>query len=232
MIRATAAAIAASEPFNPLSFGSPVHAFWAEDPDWTAPADAAEVLSWRNAGSMGTAATGVTTEVPTFDADGIGGRPALAFNGTDEWLSLTGAIYSQPVTLVIVGQTTQTADRAIVDGSGGVADILIRSSTGSFVVFAGVPGAGSLGSWTSGQPFVIAAMVDGASSSFASDGGTATAFSTGTRALNGLTIGNNSDETSPFDGLIAYLAVHSGDVTGDAGWGDYIDGLMTLYGIT
>lgn len=99
--------------FDPLSFGSPVVAVWADDPDWTPPADGQPVGTWPNQGSAGGDFTGAGGARPLYDADGGGGagKASVVFDGTDDTLSLTGLTpESSPLSAVVVIAPTTDAD--------------------------------------------------------------------------------------------------------------------------
>jgi len=50
-----------------------------------------EILSWADVAGSGYTATGTTGTAPTYEADALNGHDVLVFNGTDQFLKITGA---------------------------------------------------------------------------------------------------------------------------------------------
>lgn len=226
--------------FNPLLHGSPFHAFWAEDPAWTPPAADAEVLSWRNDGSNGTAATGTTGTVPLYRTTGMNGRPSLDFLGTDEILTLdAGSALTNPVTYILAASwdaadsdkhrpiasgtgETSGAGRSLID-CGGFAD--------TWRLWSGTP----LASGTGSTGIHVFTFVYGSSHVLRVDGSTLTSGSDSGSNTHGdwWGIGGNVPKTGGyyFNGDIAFFAAYDSDITGEDWFAGLESGLMTMYGI-
>lgn len=161
--------LAAAPSYNPLTSISWYAAWWAEDPDWTPPADGGAVSSWRNAGTNGVAATqGTGIKQPLYRASvaSLNNRPAVDFDGSNDTLSSSfGETLSQPLTRVVVGVLDVVIGNAHLFSADADprADLYLTpgeawrmwagSSEGSF----GAPAANTTG-------FIIMAEYNGASS--------------------------------------------------------------------
>lgn len=104
--------LAAKQPvaggFDPLSIAWH-SAYWAEDPGWTNPGDGSGVTTWDDATTNGrdlTQATGTKRPLYRASVAALGGRPALEFDGTDDFLQTASAftVTSGTLTKVIVYQ--------------------------------------------------------------------------------------------------------------------------------
>jgi hypothetical protein len=234
-----AAAPAAAGAFDPLSYGTPYHAFWAEDPSWTNPGNGNAVSSWRNDGSNGTAATAPAgTNEPTFFSSyaNLNSRPAITFDGATDYLKVAAAdtvSKSQPITFsVALYVPDYTNDEYLFDGDGDrvlaglkLSQWLIRST--SFRYSATTP--------TNGAHVVHFVPNDPASEcKWVVDGGTSTVgLSPGPTAITGLIIGsgNRYASTVASASTFGFAAMHEGDITGQAWFAEYDAGLRTHYGV-
>ena len=197
--------------FNPLSIGW-THAFWADDPGWTPPADGAAVTSWRNAGTNGTAIGDRNPgDPPTYRAayTNLNNHRAVGLDGND-WLYAIVPTMAQPNHIFVVGwlDPTHAADPSITDDNTGGSRHLIRNlGTGGVLLYAGqivnVAGAGRTG------PFCMAALFNGASSALRTNGTAYTvAADVGPHTCGAhLTIGCGSGVSTFFKGGIAFFGV-------------------------
>ena len=97
--------------FNPLSIAWD-HAWWAEDPAWTPPADGGAVSSWRDAGVQAKNATATGANQPTYRASyaGLSNRRAIEFDGVDDFLDTAATTArTQPNHVVVIGYMSPTA---------------------------------------------------------------------------------------------------------------------------
>lgn len=107
--------------FDPFSYGSPLVVSWAEDPDWAAPANGADVTTWPNRGSLGSQWDDMV-DAPTFDSTGAGGKPAISFDGVDDGLTFSGVLnQAAPYTVVMVASIANDPGiAAAINGAGGL----------------------------------------------------------------------------------------------------------------
>ena len=220
--------------FDPLSYGSPVHAFWAEDPSWTDPGDGNIVTSWRNDGSNGTAVTpGASGPVYRSSTTKMNSKATVEFDGVNDYLAMAeaAATVSQAGTMVVVFNFDSIgAGDNVVSGRDATARWMIdAASTTSLRIYAGTV----LGSTTiaAGTTYVAVAKFDGASSNLRINGSSVLSGNAGTWALEGLMLAANTTPNNDYmDGHIGYVAVFGSDITGESWFSEYEDGLATHYG--
>ena len=200
--------------FDPLSIGW-THAVWAEDPDWTPPADGAAVSSWRNAGSNGTALTeGTGSAQPIYRASfaGLNSKPAVECTGTQTIRTTAGGVLSQPVTIVAVGKFTSTAGRTLVSGTFGN-PMRVATATNTWRLYEG--GATIDGGTADTNEHLFIVTYDGASSQYEIDGAVAHSGNPGTTGMEGLTL-FSTEAASPGTqntGVLAFVGVLDGTLT-------------------
>ena len=203
-------------------------------------ADGAGVASWSSASSSGssgssgyTASNAVAGQRPRWRAQAIGGRAAVAFDGSDDRLDLSSNAFAAggfPLTVVAVLRTADAEAHVAGTGSssagylatyggalalrGGAATIKANSG-GAGLLLAGT-GSGALGTLADGAPHVVTAVAAAASALFV-DGVAAGTSTTppGVYAYGKATIGASDGSSSgasidPFAGELAELIVFAG----------------------
>lgn len=220
--------------FDPLSYGSPFHAFWAEDPNWTNPGDGNAVSSWRNDGSNGVAATQATgANQPLYLSSGINSRPALDFDGSNDRLIISDADttgLTNPITVVVCASfDSASGSQTFIDGVAASSRVIINTnSSGFWQVSNG-------GTFSTGVSAVtgtsVHVVVAGTSAKWRRNGTQIATGNSGTNGLDGIAIGSRNDGSQPTNAKIAYVAVFGSDITGEAWFSEYESGLRTLYGV-
>jgi hypothetical protein len=217
-----------AEPFNPLTAISWYSAFWAEDPLWTPPADGAAVDSWRNGGTLGTAATQTGANRPVYRASNsvLGNKPCIEFDGTDDRLIITsGVSLAQDFSIVVITTLDNNVARAMVGfnsastgrrfGASGLAVWILDA--GTQLVTPGAP--------TINTPYMVRAYADGATSKIVRNGTTLVTGTANTGSMDQIIIGSGrtapSTYAAPFDGKIAFVGIYDGDVETNPQWGAF-----------
>lgn len=82
-------------------------------------ADGANVSEWRELFGRETATQGTVANQPTFDADGLNGKPCVVFDGTGDYMNTGILSDTEDCTFFFAGQTTsaETAEKCIT-GTG------------------------------------------------------------------------------------------------------------------
>lgn len=210
-------------------------AFWLEDPDWTAPSDGGAVVSLRNAGTEAKDAT--TGGTITYDADGIGGRPAVQGDGTSGYLATTAfdAALTQPFT--ICGVLTLTASSNAYAWGGlnltNRADFARAQITtndrwlavGGSILNAGV-GTGDA------APHFFEVYYNGASSQIRVDGTVMNTGNAGTHTLTGLTLMAYNGGSLQNGGRGSFWGLFDGDLAADGQYANLKAWVADHYGLT
>lgn len=204
-------------PFDPLSIAWD-HAFWADDPDWTPPADGAAVTTWRNAGLQGIAATQATShQQPVYRANyaNLNGNRVVEFDGDNDHLAAAGAtVRSQPNHIVAIGYLDATGSATIFDSTPNRQ--MMRNNGTNLEIYAG--GTRTFGSPGTG-PFIMMMYFNSTSSSARFNGtvydaaivGNIGADSMGATVL----VGGYPGFAVSFDGGLAFVAAKNSALTFD-----------------
>jgi len=199
--------------FDPLASIVWHSAFWAEDPEWTAPADGGAVASWRNAGTVGTGYPLAQTDSgkrPAYRAAvaALNNRPAIQGDGIDDFLITVAfpVAVSQINTVVYIGNFGTTGAAALFDGLTGGRHNLFNSS-GNVAMNAG---ASAVGSATTTDMALYVATYNGASSTTVRNGTQVIAGNAGTNSLAGLTVGAFFNGSTIHTGHYAFVGVYNG----------------------
>lgn len=226
----------AAEPFNPLTLpvGSWFKAFWAEDPDWTPPADGGAVSSWRNAGTIsGDAeqATGINQPLYIASVPEFNDRPAIRSDGVNDYLrTATFTAQTQPGVVVWVGRIRATTGAHFVldGGSSTVRWAVYDGNTQNLWSLFG-QGGPLISPVPSTDLIVGYGVFNAASSSLQADGLVTTTGTTGTAYnIDRVTLFTGNGLTNYANCDLAFIGLHAGAM--DAADKTYlIDGLLEHY---
>jgi hypothetical protein len=223
--------------FNPLIAGIGFHsAFWAEDPMWAHPADGVAVPSWRdgsgNARNMAQA-TGAKQPLYRAVAAGLNNRPAVQFDGVDDFMSSPiFAAGGQPFSLVVVSKFNALTSAYLIEGGPGgqlTGGISAGGSGQPFSLYAG----GVLNSPTlmDQVKHFLHGVANGATSKIGVDG-VETAGNAGTATAQTQWTVGSFDGTQAFaNAHIAFAGFYYGDITTHANWAAFKAQMATLYGL-
>lgn len=147
------------------------------------------------------------------------GKPAIQFNGTDEYLTATPLAVSQPaffasVQRLITGSsaTYQKPYDGTVAGSRMNVYRVYDSSPITYGLYAGLPFIYSSREFQVSQEIWIA-LFDGASSYLYVNGALEIQANAGSESISGLRIGADNDLNTWWDGTIQEIIVYSSDQT-------------------
>lgn len=226
--------------FDPLVDINWYAAYFAEDPDWSPPADGDPVDQWDDGTGGGRHATASTTARPTYRASyaGLNGRPALEFDGTANTM-VTSGIWAPGVTFtacVICKPDDTTATNRPILGRAGPTNINLNTTwTGGAnpAMAAGTTLGSSYVTTSSG--LLLAARYAGESSLIYANG-TENSGDAGTNMWSSTNLprisGNTLTPTTFFDGAVPFVGFYNGDLFADAAWPSFETWAATHYGIT
>lgn len=190
-------------PFDPRRLGS--LAIWLDASQLFGVADGAEVATWNDLSGNGNDATQSTSSKrPTYQTNILNGRPALQFDGVDDFLATAVLSYPQPNTVFVVVSTPAAGANSydIIDGhSTGdrtKLSVLDSASSGHLTLFAGASLIGSVD--RSNATHIFTGIFDGASNSESFVDGVSESGpgDGGTQAVAGLTIGAKKSQNGNF----------------------------------
>lgn len=199
--------------FDPLDSISWATAFWAEDPDWSEPADGGAVSSWRDAGTNAVdlgnqgnparnatyrASTAAYNNKPTVE----GGVNTALRQGS----AFTGV--SPPFTIVVVGNVAVTGSKYITSWAGST--YLVRNTTDWAIANTTYRAivAGDL------NPHVFVITIDGASTTVRIDGSSTSLASPGTTQASRFMLFADGGSAGQGQGHIPFLGFYAGSLAG------------------
>lgn len=175
------------------------------DPDLIAGSDGDAIQTFTPA--KGLAFTQATSaKRPTIRRNVIDGHSTLRADGVDDAIAqAAGAAKVQPNTYLVIAKTNDLAgQRRLVDSLSGATAHVVRTNASKWEMLGN--GQTIVGGATTGAWRAVHALFNGASSSIALDGGTATSGDIGSAAPTGLTLFANPGQTGqPWNGDLAYL---------------------------
>jgi hypothetical protein len=156
------------------------------------PADGATVQTWTDlSGNSRSATQGTAGFRPVYRVSATGlNKPALVFDGVDDYMQTTQWVGSQPQTRYLVFYITDNTvnDKHLCSTMDATKreDIYIQLSQSSPRIFSGSAASGS--SSVMGSPVVLTVVFNGASSSIRVNGANEASVSPGAGQTNGFTI--------------------------------------------
>jgi hypothetical protein len=217
--------------FTPTTDIAWYSSFWAEDPLWAEkPADGVAVTTWRNAGTLGTAATQSTeASQPTYrgSVTALNNRPAVDFDGTDDRLEIvSGVSLAQPFSVVWIG----SADVALLAqafvglNSGANARRLGLTNGGAVSLNLGAA-LNSATARSANTGYMVNGYANGASSTTTVNGTADASGNAGASSLDQIIIGAGRTAPSTYanflNGKTAFLGIFDGDITTSPRWPDF-----------
>jgi hypothetical protein len=189
--------------------------------------DGAQITSWADSSGNAHTLTKISTNGPTLDLDGFGGKPAAIFTGAQYLDTAAFTAMTDRVTLVVIGQTTSTVNsESFVDSTTAPDRVALFKSynagSPTFRMERGAIGGQSVATTNADfndLPHVFIASFNGTSevSRLYIDGvakgngvspmGTSNSFST-------IRVGARSDAGNMLDGKIAAVGVLNRTLTG------------------
>jgi hypothetical protein len=225
-------------PFNPLRDINWEAAFWASDPLWANPADGNKVSSWRDGSGNGRDTSQATdANRPTYKANHpeFNNKAAIEFlnSGAHRLTSSTFSV-SQPNTWVAIvrftGSTTNNEHMRIIDNSGIGASRQLMGGRNSTEFVGNAGSAGVLTRSPNNEPSLMVWLANGSSSWVEVNGQRSANVNSGTTGVSGVGIGSDGG-TSRLTGAVAFVGLHSGNVTTHRNWEAFTRWASTLYAI-
>lgn len=205
--------VAAAPSFDPLTAVTWHSAFFAEDPDWTPPADGAAVSQWDDGSGNGRhaiQATGANRPLYRAASAVMNNKPAVeAVDATDSLAQTAYTAIAQPFSLVFLGRMTLGAS-LITDGLSGSGRVTFGRGAAQWN-----PNAGSSPLVGTGDASVhlFEWIINGANAKLFIDGTQVGATQThGSNQCVGLTLFNRyTSDTAPGDRTLSFLGIYAGN---------------------
>lgn len=174
----------------------------------------ATVSAWADQSGNGRHATqGTGAAQPAYTASSIGSKPALTFDGTDDFLACAATnIAADPCTLFAVCRTATQANRFVCDGGTTGSRLVLYAASG---IVSSIFGGGQINRLTDmSTAHVYIGTFNGASSRLSVDGVSDVTGNTGAAGTSGgFSIGINQARSAIWSGPISEIGLISGTLT-------------------
>lgn len=159
------------------------------------------------------------------------GRPAIEFDGSDDYLQASSLNISQPTMYFIVAKRDAlTGKQNYIDGATTSQEIMIDSSNDTYDIEAGTGLTTTVVATTNQQ--VLVALFNGASSElFVNAVEIGLSGTPGTNAINNLIVGADSDQSDLLDGKMQEIIIYDADQSDRVLLQDNINTYFVLYGL-
>lgn len=202
--------------WTPAQFGNALQGWWDAQDAATLTTASGAVSAWADKSGKGrTMSQATAAQRPALLASGIGGKPALQFDGSNDTLRTDPFSAGQPFSALVVynpgAASTYNFMVSFDPVSESTQSLIIPSSgqtSGSASLYAG--GYALFGSAQTGADTMIAAVFNG-SASVGSQNGTAATLNPNTNGIStGVGLSSNVVSGGQYTGLIGELIVTSG----------------------
>ena len=160
-----------------------------------------------------------------------GNRPAIEFDGSDDYLQASSLNISQPTMYFIVAKRDAlTGKQNYIDGATTSQEIMIDASNDTYDIEAGTGLTTTVVATTNQQ--VLVALFNGASSElFVNAVEIGLSGTPGTNAINNLIVGADSDQSDLLDGTMQEIIIYDADQSDRVLLQDNINTYFILYGL-
>ncbi len=160
-----------------------------------------------------------------------GNRPAIEFDGSDDYLQASSLNISQPTMYFIVAKRDAlTGKQNYIDGATTSQEIMISTSDDTYDMEAGTGLTTSVVATTNHQ--LLVSLFDGASSElFVNSVEVGLSGTPGTNAINNLIVGADSDQSDLLDGTMQEVIIYDADQSNRVLLQNNINTYFILYGI-
>lgn len=225
---ATGAAPATFDPLVDITWAA---AYFAEDPDWVAPADGAAVSQWDDGSGNGLHATqGTPADRPLYRAAvvAMNNQPGVEFASTDNLVVGAFTAVSVPYSIVILGRTSNVGvtQEWVTAGTGTDPRVGHTATPAWFWDPSTLAGTG-------GTPNTNAHLLTAIATA-----GNDTLQVDGTAVISGSDRGGASVAalrlagSVGFLGVLSFVGLYAGDITSDGAWADFKTWAAAHYAIT
>lgn len=170
---------------------------------------------WDQSGNARHATQATTTAQPQIVDSGVlvteGGKAAVRFDGTNDYMDAAAVSVSQPDTVFAVVNRVSGAGNHLFDGIT-TRQVLSVNASLQESIFAGSP-LPSLPTAVFGEPVLYSIVFNGSGSSVYRDGVQIISGNAGTNSLNGLRIGAFTPTGANLNGTISELIIYPTDQT-------------------
>ena len=166
--------------------------------------DGDPVTTWPDSGTSGHNATADGALRPTYKTGILDGKPVVRFNGANS-MATTAFTFNQPVTIFVVGNMTDEANRVFTDGTPHYTRLLGGNTHAVLYSYAG--GTITQAVDNMADHAVIGAVFKG-TDSLTSYNGTVQTGNAGTDASAGIIVGSTSDPSAFLLGDIAEMVAY------------------------
>lgn len=177
-------------------------ALWLDSSQITPVADGTALSQWDDmSGNSRHAVQATGTNQPTYQTLEQNGRPAVRFDGVDNFMKTPAFAISQPVTsFIVMKRTTVGASEYIVHytetAAGAAAELYNAAAGNDLKLYAGTAEVTVTGKTVTA---IYSLLINGATSRGFTDGVGGTAGNAGTRGVNGITLAATSTPGSYSD---------------------------------
>jgi len=197
-------------PFNPLDIAG--LKLWLDASQIVGLNDGDEVTTWNDLSGGGYNATQATaSKKPTYETNEQNGRPAVRFDGVDDYLANATLALAQPYSLFVAIKQTGggVTGRTPFDGVPPVnrAEVFYDVGTSKWGFYSGAQ------LWQTGTSAtglaLISVVANGASSEIKINGASLGSGNAGSQGLNGFYLAENLAVHWPFGGLIFEVIIYN-----------------------
>lgn len=200
-------------PPNLLAIGSPAHAYWSEGPEFAALSlgDGAAVATWPDEVGTADLTQGTAGSRPAYDADGLGGKPAVWFQTDYMQTAAFAAGLGTPngVACIFKFTTVPTGNAVVYDGIEVASRHTLLRLGGAYWHYAGA-GAFSGGAMDNTNPHLSVGSFGNPGSLYVDGSTVVNAQNVGTHGITGLTLGADYSGVAnkPAGIEIAFLGIY------------------------
>lgn len=206
---------AGNRTFDPISALPWSHLMWADDPNWTKPANNDPVDTWRNAIAPANSPTASSTARPTFlaNSSSTNGKNALDFDGSDDMMYNDITNLVQGYTFVVIFRSDSTTlTRRLMGTDNNNARGIGAQSNGAYRL----NGAAAIDSVTGLADTTGVHLLTGRVSS-----------TVGTLYLDGVLVASGNSGNAACEAIV----LGCGTATGGTSPANFFDGKMCLAGL-
>jgi hypothetical protein len=173
--------------------------------------DGDPVKRWGDQGGINHQTQATYASRPLYKTSGIGARPAILFDGADDFLKCSGFTLVQPYSIYMVArQVSWASGLYLSDGDSNASGAIVQTGVSPIIGIAAPTPTVTGNQLVLSSGGIITAIFNGASGTLQIDNMTTISGNPGANALNGLTLGSRADGTKNSNVYIGEVLVYSG----------------------